>query len=429
MLDWKTLNSMSKDNDCKGRIVAARVYADVSGNKCSCGCLFSKRVPHDEEPTVIVPRCAGCNKYPPLFHIDADAKDANGANIRVKIRNDQNNDRLEKMSQVLFTLERIQREIKDQSFDVNRYASKTARESFLFKNYVTTYLLKYTGDAEKKITPTKEITPKSLRDKKCLIKGHLLPHFGSMDLSLITRKEIERFRRKFTDRFRTRDLATSELRTILNEAVLDDMLKVTPPFDKIPKANTRTEIISLELARLTIERMPKQLYRDMFTLFLIYGMRPSELRALRWKDIDFIKDEFTVKGHFSDEVWITGRKSVKEGEKASLPFPITDTTRAIFNRYRPTGEVIDLNWQEKYVFTNRFGSHVTDFSFAQAWSFARKNLGHKHHLYELRHRALTEMSRKARGDIVKMMQASGHTNPHTLMTRYIRDNSDMRELF
>ena len=142
MLNWKYLKSLPSSKDCRGIILATRIYADTTGNKCPCGGSFTKRIEHSDHCGLLVPKCDKCNKYPSLFHIDADAKDVNGNNVRVKIRNDQNNSRLENISQTIFTLQTIQGEITEGTFDLSRYASKDARESFRFKNYVVEYLKK-----------------------------------------------------------------------------------------------------------------------------------------------------------------------------------------------------------------------------------------------------------------------------------------------
>lgn len=320
---------------CKGSILSARVYADTPGFKCECGGTFTKRVLHSDHADLLVPKCTGCDKYPSVFHIDADAKDPNGNKVRVKIRNDQNNVRLTNISQVIFTLQNIQREVLAGEFDVTRYVSKESRESFRFRNYVAAYLADYDLRLE-----NKEITPKGLRDKKSLIKNHLLPFFGHHDLIKINRALITLFCKQpqMKNISRTRDLAMSELRTILRQAVRDSKLKVAPEFDKIPKAKTRTEIISLDLIYKTIEAMPNKLYRDMFTLMTIYPFRPSEIRALRWKDFDSIGQKLiTVRGHFSDETWIPGRKSISEGDKATMKYDRSERALAILTTTGQTG--------------------------------------------------------------------------------------------
>lgn len=401
--------------------MAARVYADVPGNKCACGGIFSRRVPHPDEPTVLVPRCNACDKLPSLFHIDADASDPNGLKVRIKIRNDQNNERLERISQVIFTLQNVQKEISEGEFDVTRYVSKDARESFRFKNYV----IEYEKFHEQRLL-RKEITPKALRDKKSLIKNHLLPYFGNKDLIKITSPEIGLFQRSYTKNLRSRDLALGELKTILRQAKKDGKLKLVPDFERIPKAKRRSSIISMELIEQTIAAVPQKIYRDMFTLMTIYPLRPSELRALRWCDFSPTgKTMLRVCGHFSDETWIDGRKSISEGENATMKYDRSVRALAILSDYRATA-IRSLDPETDWIFKGIHGTHVQDEALADAWRTAREGI-HKHQLYEIRHRCLTEFAKRVKGDIVKMQKFSGHRNVNTLMDSYIRDDSDLSE--
>jgi len=420
MLAFKTLNCSPLAKFCKGAILSARVYSDVK--KCKCGGVFSKREPHPDEELVLVPRCSLCNKYPPVFHIDADAKDENGGRIRVKIRNDQNNNRLDHISKVMFTLQTIQKEILEGEFDITRYVSKDARESFRFKNYVIEYEKMHTQRLA-----LGDITPKALRDKKSLIKVHLLPFFGPRDLIQINAPMIRMFQRSYTKSFRSRDLALGELKTILRQAKKDGKLKSVPDFDKIPKAKKRKNIIGLELINETIKKIPLKIYRDMITLMTIYPFRPSELRALRWCDYDFKNGKINVIGHFSDEVWIDGRKSISEGENSTMSYDLIDRARDILNEYRSTDRVRSLDPEKDWIFKSIHSSHIQDELLSRAWREARAIVGHKHHLYEIRHRCLTEFGKRVKGDMMKMQKFSGHRNANTLMDRYIRDDSNLSE--
>jgi integrase len=422
MLKWKVLRFTPLAKFCKGVILSARIYADTTGYKCQCGGVYDKRIEHSDHAGLMVPKCNQCNTYPPVFHIDADALDVNGSKVRVKIRNDQNNNRLENISQVIFTLQNIQKEIMEGEFDVTRYVSKDARESFRFVNYVAEYLKLQ----EKKLIK-EEITPKALRDKKSLINNHLLPNFGNLDLAKITRQVIAQYIEDLPERKRVHDLALGELKAILRQSVKSGKLKVAPEFDKIPKAKKRSEIISMELIQKTIEAIPQKLYRDMFTLMTIYPLRPSELRALRWQDFSPTGEKMLiVRGHFSDEVWIDGRKSISEGDKAVMKYDRSPRAMAILNDYRANA-VRTLDVERDWIFRGINGTHVQDEALSDAWRTARKIVGHTHQLYEIRHRCLTDFGKRVKGDIMKMTAFSGHKNPNTLMERYVRDDSDLSE--
>lgn len=397
--------------------MAARIYADVPGNKCACGGKFTKRVPYDEDEPTRVPRCAECNKLPPLFRIDADAKDANGKSIRVWIRNtsERTPQRLDKIAKVMTTLETIQREMADGIFDIRNYDSETSRAKFIFKNYVNEQYLPGYDERVK----AGEIQAKYVDDKRSILKLHLLPYFGNLELRNITAPVINAHKKKFNTR-RIHHQARAELKCCLNQAVQDGMLTVAPPFEKIPKAEIRQEIITTELIDKTIRALKLKVYQDICRIMAMYPLRPSEVRALRW--IDVTETHLHVRGHFSKEVWIKGRKSIKEGKKSELRYKMTPEAWEIFREHK--SNLACIVRADDYVFKSTTGRHVTKCALCHAWRVARDEVGHKHQLYDIRHRCLTDHSIRHNGNIVKMMKFSGHTTPTVLLSRYIHDDSD-----
>lgn len=420
MLSWKLLNSMLLIKYCKGSIVASRIYSDVKGNKCACGGLYTKRVPHIEDTSIMVPKCTVCDSYPKAFVIDCDAKDENNNNIKIRIRHDQNGIRLDKISRALFTIDRIQQEMMEGSFDIRKYDAVLTKESFKFKNYVIKYL-----EHHKRRLLREEITPKGLHDKEGLINRELIPFFSDMEIQNINPARIKNFQESYTSKFRTRDLALGELKCILNQAVRDEMLKASPKFGPIPRSQKRSEIITKELVERTISSISKEIYQDMYRLLLIYPIRPGELRSLTWKSVNLIKNEFTICQHFSMGVLLDGRKSVKKDKKeGSLTFPITKEAREIFQKYRKS-QVVSLN---SFVFLSMKGGAVSEDALWESWKKSREILGHSFAPYECRHVSASELYKKTGGDLIKMKRAGGWTNTTTL-ERYVRDDSDIKGLF
>lgn len=423
MIDWKLLNSLPSAKYCKGTILAARVYADVKGGKCPCGGAFNKRVPHDDDKDLLLPKCELCNKNPAFYRIDADTKDVHGRKKIVPIRNTKDEERLNSPSAVAYIIKVIQKEMSDGSFNLNHYASKKSKATFIFGNYVVEYL-----EHQERRLIRGEITPKGLLDKKGLIKRELLPYFGKREIFRIDNIQINKFRDSYTSKLRTRDLALSELKALLNQAERDGVITRAPKFDPIPRAEVRNEIISKELALATIDAMPKEIYRDMYTLLLIYPIRPGELRALMWKDVDFISGKLTICQHFSNEVLTQGRKSIKKGKKeASISFDMGPISREILLKYRTQAKVVSLN---QYVFLSRFGRHFAEASLWEAWNLARQRLDPPHEFapYECRHVSASDLYDKLDGNLIRMKKVIGMTNTATL-ERYVHDRSDNSELF
>lgn len=402
--------------------MAARIYADVRGKPCPCGGAFSKRVPHPDDNQVIVPKCDQCEKYPSLFLIDVDIKDLNGAPDRVKIRSDQNNQRLDKISKVIFTLETIQKEIAEGSFDVRKYDSKASRDSFIFQNYYfDKYLPKYEGP-----TATKKMSPKGLKEKKGFFKRELLPYFGKKDITKLNSAEIKKFKDSYKTKFRTRDLALGELKALLNEAVEDGLIVIPPRFEPIPRAKQRTQVIDHSVAIDTIPFILKRVYREMFEILTSYILRQCELTALTWDKVDFVKEEFTIDCHHSDGIVIPGRKSISEGERASMTYKMTPRVKQIFLERLPS-KVVSMNWKSQPVFLNQYGNVVSVESLRDSWARARKRAGHTHQAYECRHATATAFSVKFNGNLNKLKVTGGWTSL-AMLDRYVHEKNDMEGL-
>lgn len=408
-------------------IVAARIYADVPNNLCSCGGKFTKRISHPFNKETIIPTCDRCNGHPLLYLVDVDGLDKNNKKKRFKIRNSQNNERLTNINKVTFTIDTILKEIKDGSFNVEKYESKESKKHLIFKNYVATYL-KF-QDLRLK---DGQITPKGHLDKCGLIKREVIPFFGEMDITTITKATINLFKESFMgkDKDRTRDLALGELKTILRRACGQDLIVKVPLFDPIKRAKTRTSIISLELAIKTVALMHKQIYRDMYAIMLTYPIRPCEIRSLKWTNINFDTDEFTIDHHFSDETLIKGRKSIKDGEMATMTYPMGSVARDIFLKYL---EELDNkkkdNWKEQLIFINSYGNHVSGESLRDAWTNAKVKAGHSFHAYECRHAIGTDIYQRSGGDLIATSKAFGHTTTTMTAKHYLRPEIDKRKLY
>ena len=420
--------------------MAARVYADVKGGRCPCGGTFSKRVPYDNKSNsnLIMPICEACGQDPELYAIDVDAKDENGNPLKFRIRNTKDSERLGSRESIAYIVKVIQRELLEGTFNIRHYDSSKSKEAFILKNYVESYLEKYTGDKKflawkesgsvGKIQgkpPIKKVAPKTLKDKIGLINREILPFLGNMEIFRVRGGVINKFKDSIIGKDRTQSLALGELKAILNEAHRDEMIPSPVKFDPIPRANKRDSVIPFELAKKTIEAMPKQIYKDFYSLLLIYPIRPGELRALKWSEVNLSKGEFIVCYHFSNEERIPGRKSIgKEKKEGSITFPINPQAREIFSRLR---NVIAID-RDQYVFLSRFGRFLSEATVWEAWNLARKRVGHSFAPYECRHASASELYKKVNGDLIRMKEVGGWTNTSTL-ERYVTDRSDNTGLF
>lgn len=233
------------------------------------------------------------------------------------------------------------------------------------------------------------------------------------------------FRDSFTDKLRTRDQATSELQTMLRYAHKYELVSSIPFFDKIPKSNKRKNIPSMEVIKSIIPFLPVR-YKDIFTILTIYPIRPSELRCLRWNDIDLINNKLTIQRHLSDSKELKGRKSISiDSPKGKIVYPITIEIGQI---------LISMNYpldRNALVFPspNNPDKFLSKSALPKQWRIACKKAGVEYfEPYEIKHARATEISKNNNGDVIKTMEATGHTNVNTVM-RYIDTKTNLSEIF
>ena len=401
----------------KGLFLGTSIYSDVTGNKCNCGGKFTSRI---KNRGLTIPRCSKCELDPPLYRILADVVDMNGHSKRITIRYSQDGERLNDFFSVAHTLKCINREMDEGSFDIRRYESISTRESFLFENVAKEFLAYHERRFKRN-----EITKAGFRRKKGLVENYLIPHFKRIDIGRINASMIKQFKNKFTEMLRTRDLALSELKTLLSFAFEFDYIQKIPKFDKIPKSKKRKNILTIEEAIEIINYVNHPTYRACFSLMTIYPIRPGELRALTWEDVDFKEKSIHIRRHISDNQIVEGRKSIKvDHEKGSITYPLTKEAELILKSL-PIGFK-----KSELVFKGVQGGLISQNVLPRAWKKACNLAGKKYvSCYEIKHARLSEIAEQTSGDIVKMMAAGGHTNPNILLERYVRNRSDLTDIF
>ena len=401
----------------KGDFVSAKIYSDIK--LCECGGKFSAK---ENFKQMQLPVCAGCGAEPSKYRIVATFIDDTGVKIRVTVRNDQDGKRLVDSLQVAYWFKTIEREIKENEFDVNKYKSEDSRKAFKFENFSQRYL-----DHHQKRMIKGEITPSGLRNKQNNCR-HLNAFFKNFDISKIRSGKIEAFKSESDLTDSQVNKCLEELRTVLNYAKTLEMINYTPNIS-VKKTNKRKKTIDLETGLKIISKIENQVVKDICNMLAIYPVRPGEVRALKWKDVDFKNGTLTFCEHFSDNKIIKGRKSQKEGDKyASLTLPMTEAARNIIN-----SQVRDLN-QQAHVFKGQRGPYVSNNAFNSAWRKARAAAGFtpseemKYDAYELKHAVLSELNERTGGNLKTLEKASG-VDIKTLMDRYVYSHDDLNNYF
>lgn len=406
-----------------------KVYHDMKG-RCACGGQFNARKDYQDPGSKEVfnlPVCGVCDSYPKHFWISAYGLNIDGEQVRFRIRNDQNKNRISSFFQCIFTLQQIERELKQGTFDYRKYMNKEASESYLFENFLARYegycKLRLEGKRRPAITPNGYL----YKDR---LWTHLKKVFTGKDIAFIKAQQIEEFRKTYNASEDTINKCLSELRTILTEAVKEDMLNKLPDFGRIEKSKERETTMTLDEGIRILEHVQNPIYKGMLTLLSIYPVRPCEIPVLKWKNVNFFSKEVTFETHISHKQDIDGRKSRKKGEKyASLTLPLTPEAANIFK-----SQVRSLD-PEAYIFKGVRNSFVSLKAMSEAWekavvlAGAIPNERTRYHKYELKHALLSEMNKRTGGNLKLLEQASG-VDYQTLLRKYIRnEKEDVKALF
>lgn len=396
-----------------GSWLSAKIYND-SKDKCVCGGEFTER---DDSLGIDIPVCCKCRKPPTLFRIRAKIKTFEGVVKYVDIRHSRNGERLTKAYECMTILDRVKEDIEAGRFNARHYESKKVRDDYLFENIAKEYLQFHEKRLERG-----DITPYGYKHKLKYCRV-LVRHFQGVDIATITKARIELFKNSFTEKFTNRDKGLSELRTILKftHDVLEKIDKV-PSFDPIPASNVRKEVLNIDKAREVIVHIENTMYRLMIHLLSVYAIRPCEVRAIQFKDISIKENTLLIQRHFSGSKCIEGRKSVKKGDKKSIPFKLIPEL-VDYIKSLP----VPLN-DEEFVFKSPNGNPVFENTLPKAWARTLKKMGLPHvQMYEIRHARGTEVLIQSNGNMVKTRDFLGHTNLGTTEKRYAKPKVDNDE--
>ncbi len=131
--------------------------------------------------------------------------------------------------------------------------------------------------------------PSEVKSKETHFRKHLLPELGKMRLDEIGVRDLERFKRiKQDEEYNptTINKILQTLRKTLNVAQEWEIIDRVPKFKKLKEPEPVFDFLEFWEADSLIASAEKE-WRAMIVIALKCGMRPGELHALRWDDIDF----------------------------------------------------------------------------------------------------------------------------------------------
>lgn len=396
-----------------GYWLGAKIYPDAKGNACSCGGKFLARTfLKRRKGDIEYPVCDSCALPPEFFRIWASVVTEDGSKKDIFIRHSPlTGDRLTEIEQCLSILDQVESDRVSGNFDVRKYESKKTKDAFLFKNVVPMYLEKH-----KKRLERGEISPYGYESKVKYSK-FLLAFFGEKDIAKIKSHHIDDYKNSFVDKFSNRDMSLGELKTILNFAHEKELINRVPPFE-VPSSKKRKEVPDLKVTRdQVIPAIKNLIHREAIRMLDDYGLRPCEVRAIQYEQIDILHDRIKIDRHFSKRTLLPGRKSNKE---SVLDRPLTKELKA-YIKSRPWG------LPKAYLFPTTTGTAMGPADLSEAWREAEKKVGVKHvEMYGVRGARITEVLVK--DGLTKAKNFAGHSSAITTANRYDHSSTNVDDV-
>lgn len=378
--------------------------------KCKCGGSWTKKKIKDYDVAI----CSVCGEFPDKIRVRRVLPSKYGGDgKRYDIRRDRG-ERIVDVWDAIAVMKKIDKEIIDGTFDPKNYGSKETLKFLKFSHFVET---SYLPDREIMVS-NQELSPSALRIKKGLYNNHLKEYFGEMDMRDITSGEIVKYYRGFKKTLRQRELSTAELRVILKDAVSKDILTGVPKFPalKKPKMKKVETFYTKAEQSLVVSKVSNKKYQDAIKILIRHLLRPSDLRAIREKDVYIFERMIKIRQHFSQGTHLLpGRKS----NEAIHPLRIDDDTIEIIKPYM-TGD------PDAPLFKGAEGGYMGEKVLTEAWkkAVAEAELPYIDLYTGTKHSTMTYL-RKAGFTVAQIMNMSGHLTEDAA-ERYAQEDDEMK---
>ena len=268
----------------------------------------------------------------------------------------------------------------------------------------------------------------TLERNKAHYQNHVFPYFGSRLIDTIKPIELERWQNDLLQKYKagTVQKFRSILYSIFDKAVDNDIIQKNP-LEKVtaPKVLLNLQYDEDNADPFTEEELRKIIkhaegYMKNFIMFMYgTGMRPGEIVALRWSDIDFVRKMIHVsKTRLRNE---DGQTKTKASTRYVDLLPIAENALKMQQEQTGTLEHVFVNSSQK-----PFYSHdVIGVNFQRIL----KKTGIKARpLYNIRHTFASQLISKG-ADIVWVSKMLGHKDVSITLkiyTKFIEENDEVR---
>jgi len=213
---------------------------------------------------------------------------------------------------------------------------------------------------------------------------------------------------------KTRNNVISPLRGVFKFAIADRLISYNPA-EGLAFATTEKpepDPLSLDELELVLDWVKKNENEVLYSFFefaFFTGLRTSEMLAVSWKDVDWLKCRIRI-----DKARVEG---VLKGTKTNKKRDVELNSRALAALKRMKSHSF-LRGEEIFINPNTNTPYITNKAIRLVWNFCLKKLGVRHRVsYQTRHTFCT-MNLMAGANIMWVSKQMGHSNTQMTLTRY-----------
>ena len=249
----------------------------------------------------------------------------------------------------------------------------------------------------------------TLRDYKCSMNLHILPHFGNMPIRSITAAEVDDFTRTLKCSPKRINNILIPLRSLFKMAKKKGYVSENIMFDVDNLKFDEPDIypLSIDQVKSFLENVCQH-YRPFFTAAFFTGMRFGEMAALKWKNVDLKRGLIYVR-----ETRVNNEEGRPKTKKSKRDIDILPPVhQALLDQKKITGT-------DDYVFRDSSGNlFTTDHARRVIWTPAlqKAEIGYRP-MMQTRHTFATMMI-DAGEDLGWVQRMLGHSSLQMIYTRY-----------
>lgn len=283
-----------------------------------------------------------------------------------------------------------------------------------------------------------KVKPLTLSSYSAMIKNHIIPAFGAVEVQAVKGAHIQRLYNSMT-KAGLSGKTVKNVGAILHKSfsvAMKQGIIATNPCDaaELPKAEYK-EIRPLaddEIPRFlaAIDRSPM---RNSYALCLFAGLREGECLGLSWRQVDFEKGRITVSQQLQQEKAKGGKyyiaPSTKSGKTRTIePPPIAfEYLRAEWVKQLENRLKAGPAWHnpDDLVFTDEAGKHYTFFMFYRRFKRIAASIGRPDaRPHDLRHTAAT-IAIASGADVKSVQELLGHATASFTLNVYAHTSEQM----